>query len=916
MMNNLDNDLPPFELTLEQLEQILGEPNNGVLSFHELLDGLQTSIASGIAGDEADIRRRRRAFGTNNVVVEHQPPSGCSFHEIVSESLRNSTFVLLLCCAALSIAIGVRRNGAKQGFLDGVVFFLAIFLSLHFGAVFKVVKAKCMIKKRSSKRRKIVLVKVIRHGQKLQIPPSEVVVGEVVCLEGGDEVPADGIFITRGGGGVNTAVFTGEKAAVEEGEGLMVVMAVGKNTEREKLLRQSRKHQNPQSTKCSKFECEIENISVVMQRTWLCLSLLMLSVQAVRCFLKKSWCEENPSPGKGVKNTVEEMMNETTRILDKIGGGGGGGSVNNSGQLVSKLCVLLFALGDGLPLGIFITLSYASKKMNKYYGAIASKLPACATIGSVTTICATITGDLSLDPTSMADLWIGFKKIKNPTSEVENCVLDKLRQGIWSFCEDEDSLVLWAENVVGRPMDDLVEENWKTLTRNLPRENNLRGMMLERKKDGLIVQHWKGDAKLILSMCSHYHGVDGAMQPLDDQQKTHFFNQIPKNTLCLVPFAYKQLKLQQTDQEDDGENMNEEKNGLVLLGIVALRNPYGDELRNAIESCRKSGVKLKIVVEDNIKTSRIMAFHSGIKGAVVKASDLRTLKDNNEGINMIDESCVFADSSPADQLLLIQRLRQNGEVVLSTATSVRQLPSLQESDVGIFMGESLNLKDSADITIKGGLKFGTIFEILMFGRHIGRNIQTFTQLQLTFNVTAFAVTFIAQISNPTTEEPLTAFQILWVSLVMDTLGAYFLAKSTLENPNYLKILQGTHLATVVNMNTKINVAIQSLFQVTVLLTLNRVNKGVLVFHCYALLQVFVLIAKITAADTGKSRRRLMFLAFSVLLMFVSLQVAMSEIMAAIFHWQKLGFKQWGICVGISSLSIPIAYAANFISAMV
>nr|GMC53700.1 calcium-transporting ATPase 12, plasma membrane-type-like [Ipomoea batatas] len=914
MMNNLDNDLPPFALTSEQLEQILEERNNGVLSFRELLDGLQTSIASGIAGDEADIRRRRRAFGTNNVVVEHQPPSGCSFHEIDSESLRNSTFVLLLCCAALSIAIGVRRNGAKQGFLDGVVFFLAIFLSLHFGAVFKVVKAKCMIKKRSSKRRKIVLVKVIRHGQKLQIPPSEVVVGEVVCLEGGDEVPADGIFITRGGGGVNTAVFTGEKAAAEEGEGLMVVMAVGKNTEREKLLRKSRKHQNP-LTKCSKFECEIENISVVMQRTWLCLSLLMLSVQAVRCFLKKSWCEENPSPGKGVKNTVEEMMNETTRILDKFGGAGG---VNNSG-LVSKLCVLLLALGDGLPLGIFITLSYASKKMNKYYGATAGKLPACATIGSVTTICATKTGDLSLDPTSMADLWIGFKKIKNPTSEVENCVLDKLRQGIWSFWEDEDeaedSLRLWAENVVGRP----IEEDWKTLTRNnRPGENNnLRGMMVERKKDGLIIriQHWKGDANLILSMCSHYHGVDGAMQALDDQQKTDFLNQIPKNTLRLVAFAYKQLKLKQTDQEDDGENIiinEEEKNGLVLIGIVALRNPYGDELRNAIESCRKSGVKLKLVVEDNIRTSRIMAFHSGIKGAVVKASGFRTLQDN-----VIDESCVFADSSPADQLLLIQRLRQKGEVVASAATSVRQLPSLQESDVGIFMGESLNLKDSADITIKGGLKFGTVFEILIFGRHICRNLQTFTQLQLTLNVTTFTETFIAQISNPTTQEPLTAFQILWVSLFMDTLGAYFLAKSTLENPNYPKILQGTHLAGLVNMNTKINVAIQSLFQVTVLLTLNRLNKGVLVFHCYALLQVFVLIAKIiTAADTGKSRRRLMFLAFSVLLMFVSLQVAMSEIMAAIFHWQKLGFKQWGICVGISSLSIPIVYAANFISAMV
>ncbi|XP_019196327.1 PREDICTED: calcium-transporting ATPase 12, plasma membrane-type-like [Ipomoea nil] len=905
-MNNLDNDQIPlstFALTSKQLEQILEQRNNnGLLSLRQLLDGLQTSIASGIAGDEADIRRRRAAFGTNNVVVsEHQPPSGCTFHELVWEALRNSTFVLLVCCAALSTAIGVRRNGAKQGFRDGAMFFLAIFLSLHFGAVFKVVKAKCVIKKRWWKRRNVGLVKVIRHGEQLQIPASEVVVGEVVCLEPGDEVPADGIFIRKSGGGSKTAVFTGENPAEE---GLMVVTAVGKNTEREKLLRQSRKHQNPHS-KCSKFECEIENISVVLQRTWLSLSLLMLAVQAVRCFVKKSWCEQNPNPGKGVKNTVEEMMNETTRILEKIGGAGAG---NNSG-LVSKLCVLLLALGDGLPLGIFITLSYASKKMKKYYGATACKLPACATIGSVTTICATKTGDLELHPTSMADLWIGFKKIKNPTSgEVENCLLDRLRQGILRCKdEDDDSLVFWAENVVG-PMDLIEEEeDWKSLPRT---------MKLERKKEGnILVIHWKGDAKLILSMCSHYHGVDGAMQALDDQQKTHFFNQIPKtSTLRLVAFAYKQLKLQQTEEEDDdgGENINElimeeDKNGgLVLLGIVALKNPYGVELRHAIESCRKSGVKLKLMVEDNIKTSRIMASHSGLKGAVVK------------GINMIDESCVFADSSPADQLLLIQRLRQKGEVVASTAgaTSVRHLPALQESDVGIFMGEE-SLKSTknpdADITING-VNFGKIFEILMFGRHICRNLQTFIELQLTLNITAFTVTFLAQIiSND--DEPLTAFQILWVNLVMDTLGAFFLAKSTLENPNFPRILQ---VLSVVNMNTKINVAIQSLFQVTLLLTLNFLNKRDLIFHCYALLQVFVLIAKIltTAADTGgKSCRRLTLLAFSVLLIFVSLQVAMSEITAAIFHCQKLGFKQWVICVGISFLSVPITYAANLISAI-
>lgn len=780
------------------------------------------------------------------------------------------------------------------------------------------------------------MVKVIRRGLKLQIPASEVVVGEVVCLEPGDEVPADGIFIGRGGNedsNHNTAVFTGEKAAAAEGEGLMVVTAVGKNTEREKLLRQSRKHQNPNSER-SKFESEIERISVVLQKTYLSLSLLMLAVQAVRCFVRKSWCEQNPSPGKGVKNTVEEMMNETTRILGKIGGGGE--SVNNSG-LLAKLCVLLLALGDGLPLGIFITLLCASKKMNKRYGATARKLPACATLGSVTTICTTKTGDLTLHPTSMADLWIGFKKIKNPTREVENHVLDRLREGIWrnsiAFVEgddeDEVSLLLWewAENVVGRV--DLVDEDCKTLINNRSGEN-LRGLMLERKKEGRNrILHWKGDAKAILSMCSHYHGVDGTMQALDDQEKTDSFNQIvesssSRDSLRFVAFAYKQVKLHESaaEDEDDGEHIiNDmmEENGLVLLGIVVLKNPYGVELRHAIEGCRKSGVRMKLVVEEDIKTSRIMAFHSGIKGAVVKACGFRTLQ-GNERINMIDESCVFADSSPADQLLLIQCLRQKGEVVASTGASVRQLPSLQESDVGIFMGDNdsnscrESMKQDADITLKDPASFGTIFEMLMFGRYVCRNIQKFIELQLTLNVTAFILTFIVQISNSTTEEPLTALQLLWVNFVMDTLGAWFLAKSTLENPNNNPKIHDENLA-VITMTTKRNVAIKSLFQVTVLLTLifHYRAKGIMIFHCYAFFQVFMLIAKITAADNDKSCCRLTVLAFMVLLTFVSLQVVMSEIMAAIFHCQKLDFKQWVICVAISSTSTPIAYAENLIS---
>ncbi|PHU12955.1 hypothetical protein BC332_19885 [Capsicum chinense] len=752
------------------------------------------------------------------------------------------------------------------------------------------------MKKRMSRKKKVI--RVLRHQQLVQIPTSEVVVGDIVFLESGDQVPADGILIQgdsyKFDGGTSHLVreqlhhVLFDRTKLVEGNCHFLVTAVGENKERIKLMKRVASFQNDGHHEYSKLQKSIDEMSSFLDKLSLSLSLIILVVQVFRCFLwNKSWCCNKDRDPKGVKNTMEEMMNEATKYMSRNRGGNGDyGITNKANGFVAMVCILVFSLKDGLSLGIFIILLYASKDMKKNQQIIVHKPPSCANGALVTTLCLSKTSDLVLNYVALVDLWIGFEKINNMSAvsggakdfieEVRNTLLEGIFMNIIGHV-DEDALLIWAEKVLGGNIEEFHGSCSILNHENCYPSKGLCGVILKRNKEevGEILHvHWKGEPKLVLSMCSNYYDVNNCTMQTLDEEKRELFNRKIANTIVsndvqCFGFAYKQVS-----REENGTIIV--KDGLSFLGIMVFKNPYSTELRRTIEVCRKSGIEIKLMVDDDLNIARLMAINSGIlrvdedlQGSIIEAAEFRK-KTKEAQINICHKIKVMANCSPADKLLLVHCLRKRGGHVAATGSFIRDLPSLKEADVGIFFGENCAdlAKEDADITVVDS-NFGKILAILILGRYICTNFEKFIQLQLILNISAFTSNFVLLIFNPTSDQDqqLTPIQLLWVNLIMEILGAFFLAIITSAikphheysnsevdqitlNYSELKADYGMG-APIVTNNMLRNIVFHSMLQVTLLLILSMKGKSIfrvddaslstMIFNIYVLCQVFLLI---------------------------------------------------------------------------
>ncbi|KAM3302584.1 hypothetical protein P3S67_017086 [Capsicum chacoense] len=956
-----------FSISVEELA------NPHTFTLQQLFHALETSTTSGILGDANDLYRRRNTFGSNNNF--HSPVTyntKKSLRELTLEAFKDTTIILLLCCVALSLVIGIKRNGLQEALFDFAIIFLPIFLVLNFSVTYRFFKARWIMKKRMSRKKKVI--QVLRHQQLVQIPTSEVVVGDIVFLESGDQVPADGILIHGDSykfddgtshllrGQLHHVLF--DRTKLVEGNCHFLVTAVGENKERIKLMKCVASFQNDGHHEYSKLQKSIDEMSSFLDKLSLSLSLIILVVQVFRCFLwNKSWCCNKDRDPKGVKNTMEEMMNEATKYMRRNRGGNGDyGITNKANGFVAMVCILVFSLKDGLSLGIFIILLYASKDMKKNQQIVVHKLPSCANGALVTTLCLSKTSDLVLNYVALVDLWIGFEKINNMSAvsggakdfieEVRNTLLEGIFMNIIGHV-DEDALLIWAEKVLGGNIEEFHGSCSILNHENCYPSKGLCGVILKRNKEevGEILHvHWKGEPKLVLSMCSNYYDVNNCTIQTLDEEKRELFNRKIANTIVsndvhCFGFAYKPVS-----REENGTIIA--KDGLSFIGIVVFKNPYSTELRRTIEVCRKSGIEIKLMADDDLNIARLMAINSGIlrvdedlQGSIIEAAEFRK-KTKEAQINICHKIKVMANCSPADKLLLVHCLRKRGGHVAATGSSIRDLPSLKEADVGIFFGENCAdlAKEDADITVVDS-NFGKILAILILGRHICTNFEKFIQLQLILNISAFTSNFVLLIFNPTSDQDqqLTPIQLLWVNLIMEILGAFFLAIITSAikphheysnsevdqitlNYSELKADYGMG-APIVTNNMLRNIVVHSMLQVTLLLILSMKRKSIfrvddaslstMIFNIYVLCQVFLLIISAIEMITKtiiRRRKWLLIMVSSVIIgIIIVLQVILIQIMSKIDHWTKLGIKQWSICIGIAALSLPIHYAANIIS---
>ncbi|OEL13270.1 Calcium-transporting ATPase 12, plasma membrane-type [Dichanthelium oligosanthes] len=796
---------------------------------------LASGAETGIHGDEGDVRRRREAFGANT--YPGREPNGFLRH--VWNSLSDVFLVVLF--------------GLKDGWYDGVSTFLVVFLGAVVSTVSKHGQAKLFA--RLANEPDDIAVTVVRAGRRQEVSIFDVVVGDVVVLKIGDVVPADGVFLeghalqvdeSRMNGKPHPVHVDAEKSPflasgvkVIDGYGRMLVTAVGTDTACGEMMSSITR----EKTKPTPLPERLEGLASSIGKVGIAVAMLVFAVLTARHFT-------GSAQGKPLFDKQHVTFNTVFSACNRIY------------QQVVTIIMVVIAIPEGLPLAVRLTLAFSMKRMVKEH-ALVRALSACETMGSVTTICTDKTGTLTLNQMKVTEFWVGTDR-PEARAAVNGAVVSLLCQGAGlnttgsvykpdnvsppeiSGSPTEKALLSWAVAEMGMDADAL-KRSWKVLHVEAFNSDKMRSGVLIRAANatGAVIAHWQGAAEIVLVNCSAYVGTDGAAHELGVDQRRNLekvISDMAAASLRCIAFAYKQV---------NGEHSKIDDEGLTLLAFISLKDPCRPEVRTAIEACMKAGVAVKMVTGDNVITARAIAKQCGIisdndrNGIVIEGRKFRAMSPEHQ-LEIVDRIRVMARSLPRDKLVLVQRLKQKGHVVAVTGDGSNDAPALKEADVGLSMGIQGTevAKESSDIVIMNN--FDTVVTATLWGRCVFNNIQKFIQFQLTGNVAALIINFVSALTSG--NMPLTTVQLLWMNLIMDTMGALALAtdrptKALMRRPP----IGGT--APLISNAMWRNLAAQAALQVAGMLALQYRGRdilgvrdekanGTMIFNAFVLCQVF------------------------------------------------------------------------------
>ncbi|XP_037433716.1 calcium-transporting ATPase 7, plasma membrane-type-like [Triticum dicoccoides] len=763
-----------------------------------------------------------------------------------------------------------------------------------------------------------IAVTVVRAARRQEVPIFDIVVGDVVILKIGDSVPADGVFLEGHSLLVDESNMTGESHPIEidaeknpfltagvkimDGYGRMLVTAVGADTLRGEMMSSITKETIEQTP----LQKRLEGLTSSIGKIGVAVGALVFTVLTARHF-----DHGEPPFGKG-----QVIFDAVFRSL-----------------------VVAYAMPEGLPLAVTLSLAYSMRKIVKDK-ALVRRLSACETMASVTAICTDKTGTLTLNQMKVNEFWVGTDQ-PGAAMKIAGSVMSLLCQGVGlnttgivykpdivsppeiTGSSTEKALLSWAVADLGMDSEELKRSCKVVRVEAFNSDKKRSRVMIRDKATGAVMAHWKGDAQMVLANCSTYVDIDGAARELGDEQRKSLekvIDGMSADSLRCIAFACKQVNGTEQSKIDD--------EGLTLLGFVGLKDPCRPEVKAGIEACTKAGIAVKMVTGDNILTARAIAKECGIissddnpNGIVIEGREFRAMS-TREQLKNVDNIRVMARSLPSDKLALVQRLKEKGHVVAVTGGSTNDALALKEADIGLSMGVQGTevAKESSDIIILND-EFDTVVAVTRWGRCVYNNIQKIIQFELTVNVAALIINFISAIT--TGKMPLTTGQLLWVNLIMDTMGALALAtgtptKALMENRPPI----GRTAPLITNAMWR-NLAVQAAFQVAVLLVLqfrgrdlfgaDEKANGTMIFNTFVLLQVF---NEFNAREIEKKNvfdgllKNRMFLV--IIAMTLVLQVVTMEVLTWFAGTKRLALEQWGVCLAISAMSWPIGWAVKFL----
>lgn len=769
---------------------------------------------------DAEVLESRKKNGVNILT----PPEKESLWSKFMEKFEDPLIRILLVAGLLSVGIaGYEFWGLGHSwtaFFEPIGIFVAILLStgLSFYFELKADKEFSILNQVNDDEP----VKVIRNGFTIEVPKKDIVVGDIVILSTGDEIPADAELLEAVTLQVDESTLTGEPVCskttdkgafdkeatfpsnhvmrgtkVMEGHGICRVFAVGDKTENGKVFEAA---QIDDSVKTPLNE-QLDGLSDLITK----LSYIFAGIVIVgRLFVFFNW---NPialtlaiptaiffwlvikkfddfSKGKCIVSILiffAVLMAMVVGLFLHL----------NSGQDISSLLshtmqtlmiavtLIVVAVPEGLPMAVTLSLAYSMRRMLKTNNLV-RKMHACETMGATTVICTDKTGTLTQNQMKIYQTnFYSLAEQKLSDDEISTIIKEGISVNSTASLDLSDAN---KTKVLGNPTEGALllwlkdnGVNYQTLKDNTTLVEEL-PFSTERKYMATIVKsslgkkilYVKGAPEIIHSLCNQ---TCGNVAKTDiDQQLVQYQNQAMRT----LGFAYQELN-------DNDVTIRENKvvaDNLTFLGIVAISDPVREDVPAAVEECLKAGINVKIVTGDTPGTAKEIGRQIGLwtdkdtDKNIIMGPELAALSDEELDKIVLDLK-IIARARPMDKKRLVESLQRRNQVVSVTGDGTNDAPALNAAHVGLSMGDGTSVaKEASDITIIDN-SFSSIGRAVMWGRSLYQNIQRFLLFQLTVNVAACFIVLIGAFMG--VESPLTVTQMLWVNLIMDTFGAMALA---------------------------------------------------------------------------------------------------------------------------------------------
>jgi len=723
---------------------------------------------------EEEVQESRAKHG-NNLLT---PPKRVSPWRLYWEKFKDPVIRILIVAAFLSLIVSILENQ----YAETIGIIAAILLATGIGFIFEY----------NAKRKFDLLntvnddlnVKVMRNGQVHEVPRKEIVVGDIVLLETGDEVPADGILLKAVSMQVNESTLTGEpivnktiyeelfdkeatypsngvmrSTTVAEGYGIMHVTAVGDATEIGHVSKQSMED-NGISTP---LNLQLARLAKLISKIGFSVAILAFIIFVTRDLFV--FFSTNKVIG------LHQYLDIVRILLD---------------YFMMAVTLIVVAVPEGLPMSVTLSLALNMHRMLKTNNLVRS-MHACETMGAINVICTDKTGTLTQNRMEVQSFYYNGKEDTSlKDDEISKLLIEGISTNTTAFLETETDTV----SGVGNPTEIALliwlynhHLNYLDIRKSTPAISQIT-FTTERKYMAILVDsklmpgkrilYVKGAPEIIINKCNKTF-VDGQIMDISPSlpKITDWLTKAQSQAMRTISFGYKIVD----------NNANEctklyEEGGLTFVGMAAITDPIRPDIADAIDECRSASIDIKIVTGDTEVTATEIARKIGLWNN--SDSDINRITgpafanlSDEEALDRVEKLKIISRARPSDKQRLVQLLQKRGAVVAVTGDGTNDAPALNHAHVGLSMGSGTSVaKEASDITLLDD-SFASISTAVMWGRSLYKNIQRFIIFQLTINLVALCIELLGSFFG--TQLPLTVTQMLWINLIMDTFASLALS---------------------------------------------------------------------------------------------------------------------------------------------